>query len=204
MPTPADFWDEKFAGPDLKYGDRPNAFLVDQVWRLTPGDRVLVPGDGEGRNGVWLAGQGFAVETVDASPVAVQKATALALRKGVSLRTNVADLTAFEWPQERYKAVIAIFLHLTPEIRPTIHAGMIDALAPGGLILLQGFRPEQIPLTSGGPKNEAMLYTESLLRDDFGGLDILHLESGRATLDEGPGHQGPAELVSLVARKRDA
>lgn len=201
MTAVADFWDEKYAGASLKYGDRPNAFLVDQAWRLTPGDRVLVPGDGEGRNGVWLARQGMIVEAVDASPVAVRKATALALGHGVSLRSTVADLREWQWPTDRYRAVVAIFLHLAPDDRATIHAAMAEALAPGGYLILQGFRPEQIPLTSGGPKNPAMLFTEDMILEDFAALEIVELSSATVTLDEGPGHQGKAEVVSLVARK---
>ena len=51
------FWDQRFAGETFKYGLEPNAFLRAEATRLAPGSRVLVPGDGEGRNGVWLAQQ---------------------------------------------------------------------------------------------------------------------------------------------------
>lgn len=49
------FWDQQFGADGYKYGTQPNAFLVAQAHRLKPGGDVLVPGDGEGRNGVWLA-----------------------------------------------------------------------------------------------------------------------------------------------------
>ena len=49
------FWDQRFAEPGYKYGTEPNAFLREQAARLTAPADVLVPGDGEGRNGVWLA-----------------------------------------------------------------------------------------------------------------------------------------------------
>lgn len=201
MSDPGAFWDSKYEGETLKYGDRPNTFLVDQSYRLPPNGKVLVPGDGEGRNGVWLARQGWRVRTVDASARGVQKAAALALKHGVTLRTEVADLRSWAWPVGEMDGIVATFLHAAPELRPGLHRRMMDALAPGGLIILQGFRPEQLPLTSGGPKDVAMLFTEDMLREDFAGLEIDVLSSTSETLDEGPFHQGPAELIGLVARK---
>ena len=48
------FWDQRFAEPGYKYGTEPNAFLLQQAARLAPASQVLVPGDGEGRNGCLL------------------------------------------------------------------------------------------------------------------------------------------------------
>ena len=63
--SPSDFWDAKYDVDGYLYGERPNAFLVDQAYRFTPGQRVLAVGDGEGRNGVWLAEQGPSVVADD-------------------------------------------------------------------------------------------------------------------------------------------
>ena len=72
------FWDQRFSEPGFKYGTEPNAFLRQAALQLAPGSTVLVPGDGEGRNGVWLAGQGHVVTSVDDSAVGLQKAQAQA------------------------------------------------------------------------------------------------------------------------------
>ena len=56
----AAMWDARYAPEPYAYGEAANAFLVAQAHRLKPGMRALVPGDGEGRNGVWLAEQGLA------------------------------------------------------------------------------------------------------------------------------------------------
>ncbi len=61
------FLDQAFDTPQHKHGTQPHAFLRAQAACLPPGARVLVPGDGEGRNGVWLASQGHGVLSVDAS-----------------------------------------------------------------------------------------------------------------------------------------
>ena len=72
-------WDRHYAEENYIFGTAPNVFLASEAHRFKPHGRILVPGDGEGRNGVWLSGQGFAVTSVEASSVCVGKARALAL-----------------------------------------------------------------------------------------------------------------------------
>lgn len=195
-------WDQRFSAPDYVYGTTPNAFVVEQAGRLTPGARVLVPADGEGRNGVWLAEQGMRVMSVDGSRVGLEKARRLAATRGVALITECADLTAWEWPEARFDAVVATFLHLPPEGRKAAHAGMVRALRPGGALILEAFRLEQLPLSSGGPKKVEMLYSRDILQADFAGLSIETLTDATVRLNEGTLHQGRGETVRLVARKR--
>ena len=80
MTGQAEFWDERYRGEGFSFGTEPNAFLASQAHHLKPGLRALVPGDGEGRNGVWLAQQGLAVDTADVSPIGVAKARELQRR----------------------------------------------------------------------------------------------------------------------------
>ncbi len=67
MADPAAMWDRRYAGEDFAYGETANAYLRSQRPRLRAGMRALAPGDGEGRNGVWLAEQGLIVDTLDLS-----------------------------------------------------------------------------------------------------------------------------------------
>lgn len=201
MSGPGAFWDERFDRQDYVYGTEPNAFLVSQHHHLPAGGSVLAVADGEGRNGVWLAEQGLRVTSVDASPVGLQKALRLALDRGVALNTICADLTDWDWPQGHYDAVVAIFLHLPPATRGALHARMLQALRPGGLLLLEGFRPEQLAYKTGGPSNPDMLYSPEMLRQDFAEAEILSLESAEPHLDEGPFHAGQAATVRLLARR---
>jgi hypothetical protein len=80
-------------------------------------------------------------------------------------------------------------------------AGMSRALTPGGLLILEGYGPKQLAYATGGPKKLENLYTEELLRESFKDLEILHLASYDAEVDEGAGHKGMSALVDLVARK---
>lgn len=197
---PAAFWDERYRPAEYVYGRRPNRFLVDQSYRLSPGARVLCVGDGEGRNGVWLAGQGHRVISVDASPRALQKASRLALEKEVFLSTICADLTRWDWPERSYDAVVAIYLHLPPDVRPAVHRGCAGAIRPGGLLILEAFASAQHGRPSGGPPDPAMLYGADMLSHDFEGLEIVELTETETVLEEGTGHHGRAAVVRLVAR----
>ncbi|MQX38511.1 class I SAM-dependent methyltransferase [Roseospira navarrensis] len=138
----AAFWDDRYAAsPRHLYGVEPSAFLTRQRHRLDRRQSVLAVADGEGRNGVWLAGQGLKVHAVDGSAVGLQKAMRLALDRGVNLRTTCADLTDWAWPEGVYDAAVCIFLHLRPEHRRDVHRAMARALRPGGVLILEAFHP---------------------------------------------------------------
>lgn len=196
------FWDERYQGEAYLFGEAPNAFLARQVHRLAPGQTALAVADGEGRNGVWLAQQGLAVLSVDGSSVAQAKAARLAEARGVSLELQQVDLADWDWPQGRFDLVAAIFIQFAgPELRTQIFENMKRALKPGGLILLEGYRPEQIAYGTGGPRTPENLYTEAMLQEAFSDFEILELAAYDAAIEEGAGHSGPSALIDLVARK---
>lgn len=195
-------WDERYSTADYLFGEAPNAFLVSQAHRLVPGQRALALADGEGRNGVWLAERGLDVLSVDASIVAQAKARALADKRGVHIEIECADLDAWSFPTSAFDVVVAIFIQFAP---PPLRARLFDcmkaALKPGGLILMQGYRPEQLDFRTGGPSDVDRFYTESLLKGAFSDFDILELRSYVAVLDEGRGHRGRSALIDLVGRR---
>lgn len=194
------FWDQNFSAPGHKYGTAPNAFLADQALRLPVPSDVLLPGDGEGRNGVWLAQQGHRVTAMDSSVVGLNKARALATERGVAITTVHADLT--DWTPEPHSAdaLALIYLHLPPALRASAHQRLRQALRPRGLVVVEAFHPLQLQHSSGGPKDSAMLYTLDTLRQDFAGLTELLAYEGETTLNEGPGHQGLAHVTRWVAQ----
>jgi SAM-dependent methyltransferase len=194
------FWDQNFSVAGFKYGTAPNAFLVEQAHRLKPGSDVLVPGDGEGRNGVWLAQQGHRVTAMDGSAVGLQKAQALATERGVVLQTEFGDLADWAPAPASFDAVVLTFVHLPPAIRAGAHQRLAAGLRPGGLLILEGFHPRQLQHSSGGPKDPAMLYTPAVLRADFAGLGEVMSWDGEVVLDEGPGHQGAAHVVRWIGQ----
>ena len=202
----ASFWNARYADAAYGYGTAPNAYLASHAHRLAPGMTALVPADGEGRNGVWLAEQGLDVTTVDLSAHGVRKARALAAERGVALIAEQADLLAWNWPEQAFDVVASIYLHLPPAVREDLHGRMTRALRPGGLLVIEAFTPDQLAFQqshqSGGPPQPEMLYTAEMLGSDFGAMDVVELEEIHADLDEGAYHSGRAAVVRGAFRKR--
>ncbi len=214
-----DFWNSRFSEPGYAYGTEPNAFLVSQKHYLMPGFKALVVGDGEGRNGVWLAQQGLVVLSVDGSEVGLRKARELAQSRNVSIGTIVTDLTTWNWPENGFDIVVAIFIHFTPEHRARMHANMRRALKPGGVLIMEAFTPEQLEYKTGGPPVREMLYTVEMMCGDFDipacadvaqgkktgttpAAEILLLQQTLTELHEGTHHSGTASVVRLVVKRK--
>jgi SAM-dependent methyltransferase len=196
-------WDEEFAKPGYRYGTEPNAFVVKMAERLPQGARVIAAGDGEGRNGVWLATQGHHVLALDASRVGLSKAQALAEKRGVSIETAVVDLSIYTPAPASAEAVVLIYVHMPPDIRRAAHRNLVRALKPGGLIILEAFHRDQLGRTSGGPKDSSLLFDLALLAEDFGpDVQVLHGFEGDVDLDEGHGHVGRGAVVRLLGVRR--
>jgi hypothetical protein len=202
---PAAFWDQRYGASGVSFGTTPNVFLASHAALFSKGQRVLVPGDGEGRNGVWLAEQGLIVDTVDASAVGVANARALAAERGVTINAVAADLTAWPWPIAGHDAVVSIFLHFPQAVRAAMHGRMAESLKPGGLMLLEAYTPGQLAHhaagTVGGPQDATMLFTPEQLHADFGALEMVSLEETAVTLAEGARHRGPSSVVRMLARR---
>lgn len=199
----ASMWDERYAGDEYLFGTEPNAFLVSQQHLLKPGMSCLAVADGEGRNGVWLAQQGLHVLSVEASMVALEKAKKLAAERGAKIEFEQADLEHWQWGENRFDAVAAIFIQFAPPaLRAQMFAHIKRCLKPGGLLLLQGYTPRQLEFKTGGPSAAENLYTEALLRSEFGDMEILHMQEHDDVIREGNGHSGISALIDLVARKK--
>ncbi len=200
------FWDQQYSSPDFKYGKQANQFLRDQAVRLQPKSRVLLPGDGEGRNSVWLAEQGHEVTALDNSRVGLDKALTLARERGVGIEVVQADLGVWKPQDANYDALVLTYVHLPPDIRTNAHRRLIRALRPGGWFILEAFHPMQLGMSSGGPKVVDMLYTADMVRADLRhntqiGMKEIFAWEGQALLLEGSGHLGPAQLTRYVAQR---
>ena len=203
-PAPApgpEFWERRYAEPAYAYGTEPNAFLVEVADRIPPGP-ILCLAEGEGRNAVWLAGRGHAVTAVDASPAGLAKAEALARARGVRVETVAADLSAFPIAPGAWSGIVAVFAHLPPVTRRRIHRAAAAGLAPGGAFVLEAFTPLQLSFTTGGPRNEELLYTLEMLREDLAGLEAEIAREVEREVLEGVYHTGRAAVVQVLARRR--
>lgn len=203
FPDAAETWNRRFAQSNYLFGDEPNEWLREHACVWSPGERVLCVADGEGRNSVWLAARGLAVDAFDIAEVGVAKARSLAAAKGISVNFVVADCDSYPWPDATYDGVAAIFVQFAdPAMRATLFANIIRCLKPGGILVLQGYTPKQLDYRTGGPPVATHLYTQALLREAFAELDLVALNEYEAELTEGSGHCGRSALIGLVARRR--
>ena len=194
-------WETRYSAPGYAFGKEPCAFLKEQAGRLPRGGKALSVADGEGRNGVWLAEQGLDVLAIDLSPTGLAKARALATERSVRIATEVADVTTWHWPRSAYDVIAAIFIFVSAADRPAFFTNLKQALKPGGLLLLQGYRPEQLQYRTGGPSDVARTYTRALLEDAFGDMAEIDIREHDSMLTEGSSHIGMSALIELVARK---
>ncbi len=199
----SNLWDERYSQPEFVYGTEPNEFLASVADRI-PAGPVLMLGDGEGRNGVFLAGLGYDVVAVDQSEAGLAKARRLADEKGVRIQTQQADLADYEIRPAAWAGIVSIFCHLPPSIRVPLHAAVVRGLRAGGVFVLEAYTPGQCGRGTGGPSNPEWMLTLDRLTEELAGLEFLHAREFEREVREGLYHSGLASVVQLVARAEPA
>lgn len=194
-------WNERYSSEEYIYGTEANEFFREQIDSMEAG-RILLPGEGEGRNAVYAASKGWIVDALDFSEAAMKKALRLAESNSVKINYFVSDLSEFKYPENYYDAVGLMFVHLPVEIRNSIHNRLIAALKQGGTIIMEAFNKKQIKNTSGGPKDINLLYDETDILESFKDLEIILLESTITELSEGNYHKGKADVIRFIGRKK--
>ncbi|MBP5999863.1 MAG: class I SAM-dependent methyltransferase [Sediminibacterium sp.] len=194
-----DFWNQRYATHDTVYGKAPNQYFKSIMDSLTTGS-LLLPAEGEGRNSVYAASLGWKVEAFDYSSVAQEKALQFAQTTKVTIKYDVLELNDFK-ATKQYDAIGLIYVHLPENERIVFHQKMIDALLPGGVLILEAFSKAQINNTSGGPKDIEQLYSLDQLKQDFASLNCIQAIEIEIDLEEGPFHKGKANLVRYCAKK---
>ena len=183
-------WDEKFREKKYTLGTEANPFLRKYI-RLLPRGKALDVATGEGKNAVFLAQNGFAVEAVDISQKGLRKARRLAREKGVKVKTVLADLDHYPIEKERYD-LITDFYFLDRRLIPRIKRG----LKKGGRVVFETYLTEQSSLCQEGPRNPKYLLKHNELLTLFKGFRILFYREG--IFREGGKKKA---IASLIAEK---
>jgi len=197
----SNFWDERYSSEEYVYGTAPNQFFKEQIDKISIPGKLLLPGEGEGRNAVYAARSGWQVDAFDQSKAAEVKALRLAEKYKVNINYSVTDLSSFSPDKNIYKAAAVIFVHLPPVERVELHKKLISSLSKGGIIILELFSKNQLGKESGGPQDMAMLSSVEERHEDFKKLKIILLEERNLYLNEGDKHSGEASVVRFVGLK---
>jgi 2-polyprenyl-3-methyl-5-hydroxy-6-metoxy-1,4-benzoquinol methylase len=177
-------WDKKYATKQYLFGQEAVPFLRDHV-DLLPKGHVLDLAMGKGRNGIFLATQGFDVTGVDISEEGLKKAQVLAAKHGVTITTVVADLETYKIPANTFDVIICTY-YLQRDLFPKIAA----ALKPGGMTLIETYTMDHLQYR---PRfNKAYLLEPNELLTMLPGLRVLRYQE----VDT-----GQAAFASILAQK---
>jgi SAM-dependent methyltransferase len=203
MSDQREFWNERFAKEGYFYGLEPNLYVASHIDAFNGPKKILFLGEGEGRNAIYAARAGHEVTALDASDIGLAKCAERSRAENLSVNLILTDLEVWN-PDERYDAVLCSFLHLPEPLRSDVYAKVLDALNPGGLFAGEFFSIHQMPRTTGGPKDETLLYTAAQLQEIFdrhAGCTVLELAETETELNEGRGHIGVASVVRMAVRR---
>ena len=193
-------WDERYSTEEYAYGKAPNSFLKEN-YSVIPKGKVLSLAEGEGRNAVFLATQGYSVTAVDASQVGLNKAQKLAAESGVAIEVVHADLADFDIGESRWDGIVSIFCPLPSVLRKDLHKRVVAGLKRHGVFLVEAYTPEQLRHGTGGGKSADTMMTKESLLLELDGLKFIHLMELERNVVEGIYHTGLGAVVQAIAVK---
>lgn len=193
-------WDKRYSTEEYVYGTKPNVFLRMNIDAIPKG-KLLSLAEGEGRNAIFLAKQGYSVTAVDSSLVGIDKAKRLAEKNDVEVEFIHADLAEYNLGENQWDGIISIFCPLPPHIRLSMHKNVIRGLKKNGVFLLEAYTPEQLRLGTGGGSSAELMQSVQSLRCELKGVSFKHLCELRRDVVEGIYHRGMAAVVQAIAIK---
>jgi SAM-dependent methyltransferase len=172
-------WDRRYADAELVWSSRPNQFVESELADLSPG-RAIDIAAGEGRNSIWLAGQGWRVTAVDFSQAGLDKGRALQERhahgRDLSVDWVCADALTYE-PEGEFDLAVLAYLQLPAAQRRTAVRRTFGWLRDGGTLFVVAHDSTNLTEGTGGPQYPEVLYTaEDIIAD----LDGERFEVARA------------------------
>lgn len=178
-------WNEKHA--TRPYPDTPAPLLERYISEAPMVGKALDIACGTGRNAIYMAKHGFAVDAVDLSDYAIEKLLAVD-----NLHAIHADLDHYRPEADRYSLIINIHF-LSRRLFPLIK----EALVPGGLLLFQSFIKHPDYVLESFTNDEHYLRPNELLQA-FSDLYVIHYEENIVERQD----RNKAFLGSLAAIKR--
>ncbi|MBS7566714.1 methyltransferase domain-containing protein [Mucilaginibacter sp. Bleaf8] len=199
-------WNERYSDSAFAYGEEPNHYLKEQLEKLKPG-KILFPAEGEGRNAVFAATQGWAVSAFDISAQGQKKAEQLAQKNQVTISYKVGELPVLGYQEEEFDAIALIYGHFPAAIKSQMHQALSKHLRKGGIVIFEAFSKAHLSYLAqnekvGGPKDVDSLFSVEEIRADFNNYDIIELDEIEIHLNEGLYHNGLGSVIRFVGRKK--
>jgi len=171
------------------FGKEPVSLLKSHVGVLKKG-KALDIAMGEGRNSVFLASQGFEVEGMDGSAIAIERANALAKEKGVTVSAKTQNLDFFLMPLMKYDTIVMTYFRPQSRFFSEVRRGLVA----GGTFALEAYTGAHFKAQS--PANPNLDFEECYKPNEIlGHLKDFHV----LYYSELP--QGSAHTVQLIAKK---
>lgn len=201
-----DRWNERYANDEYAYGEQPNKYLEEQLKQL-PAGSILFPAEGEGRNAVFAAKQGWKVFAFDISLEGQKKAQRLAERNQVTIDYQVGEFEKLNYGAGQFDAIALIYAHFPASIKSNLHKALSKYLRKGGTVIFEAFSKKHLQYLAlnekvGGPKDIDSLFSIEEIRADFADYDFIELAETEVDLNEGLYHNGLGSVIRFVARKR--
>jgi SAM-dependent methyltransferase len=193
-------WDHRYSTEEYAYGTAPNDFLKEK-YNVIPKGNILSLAEGEGRNAVFLAKQGYSVTAVDASEVGLSKAKKLAEANGVTIELVQTDLAGFDIGENQWDGIVSIFCPLPSALRKAMHKKVVAGLKPNGVFLLEAYTPNQLKYDTGGGKSADTMTSKESLILELAGLKFIRLIELERNVVEGIYHTGVGAVVQAIASK---
>ncbi|WP_185903015.1 class I SAM-dependent methyltransferase [Bacteriovorax stolpii] len=192
-----DFWNERFLEKDV-YGEDVNAFLKEQIKLLRAGANILCIAEGQGRNALYLSKQGFHVTAVDQSDIGINQIKEKAKVQNLLIEAYAADLTDYDFGENKWDAIVSIFGHLPSELRRKVHQKITKGLKKGGLFIMEAYSHDQLKYETGGPKSLDLLLSTDILKEELPDLKVIKLEQLEREVIEGKYHSGLSSVVQYI------
>ena len=192
-------WDERYASKDYLWTVEPNRFVQQHVAQLTPGTAIDLA-TGEGRNAVWLAGQGWQVTAVDFSPAGLDKARRLAADHDVDVEWVEADVTAYQ-PSATFDLVLVAYLQLSTSQRVEVLRRAAGWVASGGTMLVVAHDRSNVTEGHGGPPSPEVCYDVDETVAALEGLTPSVAEVARRPVQTDEGERVALDTVVVATRR---
>jgi SAM-dependent methyltransferase len=199
-------WDDRYREETYAYGTEPNNYLKEQLDKLDAG-KILFAAEGEGRNAVYAAKQGWSVSAFDISIEGKAKALQLAKKNNMHIDYQVGLLPDLNYLNEQFDVIALVYAHFSPEIKSAYHKLLDKYLKKGGRIILEAFGKKNLEYRLknekiGGPPDLASLFSIDELKSDFSNYTIAELEEKEVELNEGLYHNGKGSVIRFVGIKK--